>query len=201
MRPQWHPDCIHAEHRGRLAPVVCDFHRCGVRGRDIYEPGDCDGCPSRQPPPRQKEGESMPRVGFWDKIEPDSGRTYLDLARELRAGGASCAAIEKQLDGPVNSLAAKLKDGPPAAKPKKPAPQQAQAAVVSASVDTTPAERPEAPQKPLQRPVLVSDDEPEESLQEAASADELRGFIRYLKRERAAEQYLAIRRHVLSEAG
>lgn len=75
------------------------------------------------------------------------------------------------------------------------------AAVVSASVDTTPAERPEAPQKPLQRPVLVSDDEPEESLLEAASADELRGFIRYLKRERAAEQYLAIRRHVLSEAG
>lgn len=142
----------------------------------------------------------MPRVGFWDKIEPDSGRTYLDLARELRAGGASCAAIEKQLDGPVNSLAAKLNDGPPAAKPKKPAPQQAQAAVVSASVDTTPAERPEAPQKPLQRPVLVSDDEPEESLLEAASADELRGFIRYLKRERAAEQYLAIRRHVLREA-
>lgn len=143
MRKQWHPDCLHAEHRGRLAPVVCDFHRCGVRGRDIYEPGDCDGCPSRQPPPRQKEGESMPRVGFWDKIEPDSGRTYLDLARELRAGGASCAAIEKQLDGPVNSLAAKLKDWPPAAKPKKPAtraPQQAQAAVVNVEIEGSRAE-------------------------------------------------------------
>lgn len=150
MRPQWHPDCIHAEHRGRLAPVVCDFHRCGVRGRDIYEPGDCDGCPSRQPLPRQEEGETMPRVGFWDKVEPDSGRKYIDLARELRAAGTSYQQIEQQLGGPKNTVRNKLNARAASA------PQQAQEAASDAVDEAAPAAPPEAPQKPVAGPLCYT---------------------------------------------
>ena len=45
----WKPDCLHAEPKGRLAPLRADYWRCGVRGKDVYNRSDCEQCPSHKP--------------------------------------------------------------------------------------------------------------------------------------------------------
>lgn len=174
----WHPNCEHAEHRGRMAPIVCDYHRCAVRGVDVYNQGDCDGCPSRQPLKRPKgQGEIMPgRPSFWDGVDEDTKEPRLEIARRLQAEGVSVQQIEKQLSGPKNTLAGKLKPKP-AAAPTAGAPRPVR-------------ERPAAQSKA--RPQAAEDSETATPLFDAASEEELRDFILYRKLEKGAENFLGV---------
>lgn len=61
----WKPDCLHAEPKGRLAPVRADYWRCGVRGRDVYNRSDCEKCPAHKPraarPANKEQVTAMPK--------------------------------------------------------------------------------------------------------------------------------------------
>ena len=69
----WKPDCLHAEPKGRLAPVRADYWRCGVRGRDVYNSSDCENCPSHKPraarPANKENVTAMPKQRHiqWDE--------------------------------------------------------------------------------------------------------------------------------------
>ena len=188
MRKQWHPNCTHAEHRGRLAPLVCDYHRCGVRGKDVYNERDCAGCSSRLPPKEEdettQEGEIMAgKPGFWSEIH-SSGVTNLEHAKERMKTGEGMTAVEKAMRGKsTGSLYAALQ-----AEKKKRVPTQAE-------IEQEREREAERIEKALERADRVKQpEEPEPpadvqelSVLDAAGAEDLRAFIRFAGLEKRAE--------------
>ena len=152
----WKPDCLHAEPKGRLAPVRADYWRCGVRGRDVYNSSDCENCPSHKPraarPANKENVTAMPKQRHiqWDEpanITIPEGPASKPLWEHCQSLGNVAAA--KRLGLASSSVSVAIS--------KRAKAQAAAAAAVPPAVVGAPGSAPAPSPAPAPEPDLIAD--------------------------------------------